>query len=794
MKKKGGKAGGCDRVPASSRGPPPASVWGEGEPAESESKFRLLFESSPTAMLFWDGNVFVDCNPAALALLGYARKEELVGRHPGDLSPERQPDGRTSREKAREIYALAQAKGSHRFEWVHTKADGEELWVEVVLTALPIGGRLLFHTLWFDITERKRAEAEREEAREFLDSIVENIPDMIFVKTAEDLRFVRTNRAGEALLGVPRSELVGKTNRELFPKERADAYEATDREVLARGELLDVPEELFQRADGTLRVLHTKKIPLRGPDGRARFILRISEDITERKRAEERLRRQAAAIEQASEAVVMTDTEARIRYVNPAFERITGYSREEALGRNPRFLKSGRHDERFYRELWETLRSGRTWRGHFINKKKDGSLYEEDAAIFPLRDDEGRTLNYVAVKRDVTNEVKLERHLRQSQKMEALGTLAGGIAHDFNNILTPIIGYAQLLLDGIDGPITDEQRHDLERIVSAGVRAQDLVGQILTFARRGERERQPVRVGPIVKETLKFLRASLPATIELRQAFETDQDTVVADPTQIHQVLMNLLTNASQALGEGGGVLEVGMKDAEADAGLGYLPPELQRGSYLLLTVSDTGPGMAPEVLERIFEPFFTTKAPGVGTGLGLAVVHGIVEGHGGAVKVYSEPGQGTTFNVFLPKAAGAGPVEAAPEAEVPRGTERILFVDDEEAIAALGRKVLEGLGYRVEAATDGLAALRRFREDPAGFDLVVTDQTMPKITGAALAQRLTAVRPDIPVILCTGFAAAVAQETSLPRGVREVLRKPLTVRELGQAVRRVLDRGAGTG
>ncbi|MEW5724168.1 MAG: ATP-binding protein, partial [Thermodesulfobacteriota bacterium] len=481
------------------------------------------------------------------------------------------------------------------------------------------------------------------------------------------------------------------------------------------------------------------------------------------------------------------DIEGNIEYVNPATERVTGYPRDELIGRNPRIFKSGRQDEAFYRNLWETILRGEVWTGRLTNRCKDDALIEQQATISPIRDSSGKISGFVAVRRDVTEQVRLESQLVQTQKMEALGTLAGGIAHDFNNILGAILGYTEVAL--MDTPGDGGARASLGQVLKACERARNLVHQILTFSRKTEQERMPLEVGPIAKECLKFLRASLPATIELRKGVAFRSGKILADPTQIHQVIMNLCTNAAQAMRATGGVLELGLDIVTISGQQAHLMDELPPGDYQVLAISDTGPGMIPEVKNHIFEPFFTTKERGEGTGLGLSVVHGIVKGHGGTVNVYSEPGQGAVFKVYLPlvegrKEAGPAPRQIPP----PGGTERVLFVDDEASLVEVARHMLEFLGYDVTTFTDSREALEMFKSDLAAFDLVVTDQTMPKMTGAELAREMMALRPDLPIILCTGFSHQVDAASARALGIRRLLPKPFTHQEMAEKVREVLD------
>jgi signal transduction histidine kinase/ActR/RegA family two-component response regulator len=400
---------------------------------------------------------------------------------------------------------------------------------------------------------------------------------------------------------------------------------------------------------------------------------------------------------------------------------------------------------------------------------------------------DGQPVGVQGIARDVTERKRLEAQLRQSQKMEALGTLAGGVAHDFNNILSAILGYTELTLSDIT---PDRKGRDyLRQVLVAGERAKELVQQLLAFSRQTEQERRPVLLYLIVKEVLMLLRAALPATITLRERLDNTPGYIMADPTQIHQVLLNLCTNASQAMQTTGGDLMVSLDMLDVTADMEAVSPHLRPGSYMRLSVEDTGNGIPVEFLERIFEPFFTTKSIGQGTGLGLAVVHGIVSSHGGAIMVKSTPGQGTIFEVYLPRSnqTTRATVSATTEEDIPTGTECVLFVDDEEALAHLGQLSLQRLGYRVVLHTDSIAALEAFRAAPDDFDLLITDQTMPRMTGDALVQAVHHIRPDLPVILCTGFSHTMTAERAAVLGINAFCMKPSTIRDLAVVIRQVL-------
>lgn len=375
--------------------------------------------------------------------------------------------------------------------------------------------------------------------------------------------------------------------------------------------------------------------------------------------------------------------------------------------------------------------------------------------------------------------------LVQASKMESIGTLASGIAHDFNNILAAIIGYAELAMSEVSE--LSLAKEDLEEVLKAGYRAKDLVKQILNFSRKSDGECSPVTLGTVIKESLKMLRSVIPANVHICQNI-IDTGTVMVDPTHIHQVLMNICTNAVHAMGEAGGVLTIDLENEDI-TGNNASDQNLPAGRYSRLSISDTGQGMIPEVLDRIFDPYFTTKEPGCGTGLGLTVVQGIVKNFRGAVCCESEPGKGSSFHVYFPRVETVdGSVEIMEERPLPGGNERILFVDDEPALAKMAERILKSQGYSVVSRTSSRDALEDFRKEPYGFDLVITDMTMPVMTGDRLAQSLMEIRRDIPVILCTGFSEHITEEKAKKIGIREFILKPLKKRELAHAIRKILD------
>ncbi len=515
---------------------------------------------------------------------------------------------------------------------------------------------------------------------------------------------------------------------------------------------------------------------------------RVKERTAELRESEEALRRASAynrsLIEASLDPLVTIDPGGRISDVNAATEHATGYTRSELIGTDfsDYFHRSGERAGRIQAGLRRRAGPGLSPR----NPPQGRARHKSSLQRLRLQGRDGSVIGVFAAARDVSEQQKLEAQLRQAQKLEALGTLSGGIAHDFNNMLASIIGFTEMIKDHT--PEGSREHRHARRVLEAGIRGRDLVRQMLTFSRQTEQEKKPLRLSSIVKESVKLLRASIPSTVSIKFSIKSESGVILGDPTQISQVLMNLATNAAYAMRETGGTFEIELSDFSVSPTSGD-PHGIDSGLYMRLTVRDTGAGIPPEIADRIFDPFFTTKKIGEGTGLGLSVVLGIVKQAHGYITVESEPGKGSTFNVYFPKiveepvAQGVAGDEAAPT-----GKESILFVDDEEALVEMGEELLADLGYEVASRTGSREALALFRLDPSRFDLVITDQTMPDMTGVQLASELLSIRPDIPVILCTGFSHTAGEESTRAAGIKGFVMKPLTKRELAKTVRKVLD------
>jgi len=523
------------------------------------------------------------------------------------------------------------------------------------------------------------------------------------------------------------------------------------------------------------------------------YIMQLRQAANLKKMVEERTRdlqiaeqRYRRLFEDIRDVVFISTPEGTLLDVNPVGLEMFGYdSNDELLKDNRVFVlyENPSDREAFRREIEE---NGFVKDFEVVMKRKNGEKLMGQITASVERDKDGNISAYRGIIRDVTEKKRLEEQLMQAQKMEAIGTLAGGIAHDFNNILGVILGYTELVLE--DLPAGTQLRQNVESIYTAASRAAELVKQILAFSRQGNRTRQPIRLTPVIQESLKLLRSILPSTITIHRAFRTVSDFALADGSQIHQIMMNLCSNAAHAMQEKGGILEISLDEISIAPAADSKGTNLKPGHYLKLSVKDTGYGMSEPILKRIFEPYFTTKKPGEGTGMGLAVIHGIVKIHGGEITVHSEPGKGSIFNVYLPKMDEEAASEAIVYAEIVGGNECILLVDDETSLIQVGTLMLERLGYKVVGKSDPLEALDVFRKEPALYDLVISDVTMPNMTGVRLSRELREIKPGIPVILCSGFSSAINRDQLIEFGVNEFVMKPIIKNDLARVVRRVID------
>lgn len=521
---------------------------------------------------------------------------------------------------------------------------------------------------------------------------------------------------------------------------------------------------------------------------RDQALFEMKKELVERKRAEAELREREEHLrilfEQAADAIYVSRTDGCLVKVNQAACKATGYTEDEMMCLNVTDIDAMVVTDDAFNDFFHTLVPGKSVHIESVQRRKDGSTFPVEITIALLETSDGYRI--MGISRDITNRIKLENRMKQVQKLEAIGSLAGGIAHDFNNILSPIVGISEILLE--DLPVDSAESEKIQKIYNAGMRGSDLVKQILTFSRQSEHKKLPVKFQKVLQEVLKLTRSTIPADVEIIQDIQNDCGQIMADPTHLHQVAMNLITNAYHALNNSSGRIFVQLKEIllESEDSSLFL---LEKGKYAMLTVVDTGIGIEPDIIDRIFEPYFTTKGIGKGTGLGLATVYGIIKEYCGDIKVYSEPCRGTTFNVYLPVIKGPDKIESEKKIQkLPTGNERILLVDDEEVIAQLEKEMLERLGYKVTEKCSSIEALETFKANPFSFDLIITDMTMPRMTGDQLALEMMSLNPDIPVIICTGFSERINRETASAMGIKGFLMKPVVMFDIADMVRKVLN------
>ena len=638
-----------------------------------------------------------------------------------------------------------------------------------------------------DITQRKQLEDMLAESLERYRKVFDTLKDGILLFEKDGLTIRHVNPAIEAMLEYSKEELIGNNLENIVFPDDIGSYQEMKKTLNDVG-ILHYKAARIKKKTG--QVFDTDIYMIDKTD----LVQCVLGNISKRKQVE-------ASLHSSKEKFrsIMDNIGIGVALISPAMEvlELNQKMREWFPDLDPRispicyraFNNPPRDVICDYCPTYRTLKDGLVHENNTITPTANGPRNYRIVSS-PIFDKNGEVAAAIEMVNDITERITLEKQLLHSQQLESIGTLAGGIAHDFNNILSSVIGYTELSLDITDKGIELEEY--LEEIHTAGKRARDLVKQILTFARQAEEEVRPIQVDVIVKEVLKFIRSSLPTTIEIKQNIESDA-LIMGNAVQIHQIMMNLCTNAAHAMKDGIGVLEISLAEVQIDFGL--FPPavdDLQRGDYLKLSVSDTGSGISPSVIGQIFVPYFTTKDIGEGTGMGLSMVHGIVENYGGKITVDSELGKGTTFTIYLPVTRPQKTFHPHEQSELPLGTERILFVDDELPIAKLGGRILEGLGYKVNVQTRSMEALELFKNNPSDFDLVITDMSMPNMPGDMLAAQLIKLRPDIPVILCTGYSKKISEQLIAAIGIKAIENKPVVKADLARTVRKVLDEAKG--
>jgi PAS domain S-box-containing protein len=754
---------------------------------EREEILRSLVETSQDWIWSTDAEGrHTYCNPAIEKILGYP-PERFLERPALDFMHEE--DRELLRDKLGQWIEQGSGWRNELIRWRHR--DGSVRYLES--SAVPImgeDGQLQgFRGIDRDITERLQTEQALRESEERFRTLVANIPGVSYRCICnQDWTMEYISDEVETLTGYRPSDFLGNQVRSyasvIHPDDRQMVQSVVTDGVRKREPF--AMEYRIVRADEQVRWVYERGQGVFDNHGEVRWLDGVTVDVTDRKRGEAERERLLSAIEQSGEVIFITDVSGAIQYVNPAFERTTGYSREEALGQNPRILKSGEQDREFYSKLWQTITSGKTWQGRFINRRKDGTHYNEEATISPVCDEAGNIVSYVAVKSDVTQILALEEQYRQAQKMEAIGQLTGGVAHDFNNLLQAIIGYNSLAL--VDLGEQHPVHEILTEVDAAGKRAATLVGQLLAFSRRQIMRPENLDLNEVVSGLLKMLKRVIGEHIRIELVQGHHLGKVHADRGMVEQVVMNLCVNARDAMSEGG-TLSIETQNVLVDTDYCASHPWAKPGRYLLLSVTDAGCGMDRNTIEHIFEPFFTTKEEGRGTGLGLATVYGIVKQHEGMITAYSEPGKGSTFKVYLPlcelKAESVGSMI---EGAAVGGTETILLAEDDELVRDLAMMILERGGYAVLTASNGSEAMELFEKRGEEIDMALLDVVMPGMGGREVREQMIAVRPDIRVLFTSGYTEnAVHTNFVLDHGLT-LIQKPYSTDALLRAVRTVLD------
>lgn len=746
---------------------------------ESEYKYRVLVNEINDGLFVVDAQgVITFANRALAKIHGLESPEQLVGRNLFEfIAP-------IALHHVKEVFAEAVETGiaAEVVETHIVRPDGEGAFIEVKSVPILKDGRVAgFRGILRDVTERKRSELALRETYDRLEAVIDaSAAGITILNRGGNVKL--WSRAAERMFGWRKEEVLDR-QMPTVPSDRREEYRGLRERAMAGESIIGV-EVVRRKKDGSPIDISLSTAPLRDENGSITGVVGIMVDITERKRAEGQIRLQAAALETAANSIIIADRGGTIEWVNPAFTRMTGYTAEEAIGRTPRLLRSGQHDQAFYRHLWETVLSGQVWHGETINRRKDGSLYTEEQTITPVPDERGNIAHFIAIKLDITGHRRLEDQLRQAQKLEAIGLLVGGIAHDFNNLLNGIIGFSELA--SMELPEGSKGASHLSRVPRLGRQAAGLINQLLAFARKAPLERQPLDLNPLLKESGKLLQRTFPETITIQVEPAFEPLVTNADLGGVQQIILNLATNARDAMPHGGALtirlVPVTLREASLDD-----RPHRRPGTFACLTVSDTGTGIPAAIRDRIFDPFFTTKEPGHGTGLGLASVHGIVHQHEGWLEVETAEGQGSAFHVFLPIVPI--PADATPSSKeaIPHGRETLLFVEDNPISLEMGEILLSGLGYTVLTAVDGVEALTVFRTR-LDIGLVLTDAIMPRMGAVDLIPALRALKPDLKVLVSSGYAPDEIRRTLDHLGVSGYIRKPFSQAELATAIRATID------
>jgi two-component system, cell cycle sensor histidine kinase and response regulator CckA len=749
---------------------------------ESEERFARLSDAAFEGIVISEDGCVIDLNEQLATMLGYSRSE-MIGLE-------------VTRFVAPESLKLVQNNMTsgieEPYEHLALRKNGSTFSVEARAKSIPQNGHKIRVTAVRDMTERKQTEEFLRASEQKYRNLFESANDAMFIFDPSSEIILEANSKACETYGFTREEFVGLSLKSIT----MDAVRGENeiRRTLEAGSMKDYETVHIKKGGVAAHFLvNASVIEYKG----ARAILSISRDVTERKSADEILRLQSAAIQSAANAIVITDRSGAITFVNSAFTRITGYSPDEALGKNPRILKSGEQTSAFYENMWGTINEGKVWRGEVVNKRRDGSIYSEEMTITPVQNEQREITHFIAIKNDITDRKGLQEQLIQAQKMEGIGTLAGGIAHDFNNILGIILGHLSLMTRSDSDASTLSTSADT--IANAVQRGASLVRQILTFARKTEVSRKPVDVNAHIVELTKMLQQTFPKTIEIICDLDNALPIISVDQTQLEQAILNLCINARDSMeGVNGTKLGSGKLTIRTGTISGrHLRARFEdaiASEYVNIAVVDTGTGIDPETKRKIFEPFFTTKDAGKGTGLGLAVVYGVLKAHQGFVDVESEVGRGTTFTLFFPvsmNVVGSASMDEVENTVDLTGSETILLIEDEVNLRELMTKILQGYGYRVLTAGDGVEAIDQFELHRKEIAIVLSDMDLPRLDGSEVFSIMKLKDPNVKVILVSGYLEPQFKSELLKAGAKDFVQKPYVPSEVLKKMREVLDAGS---
>lgn len=749
--------------------------------ATSEGKFALAFDASPDAIninRLKDG-LYLEINKGFKDLTGYT-KEDVIGRTSEEIDIWYDPADRQ-----RLVRRLTKYGYCENLEAKFRKKDGRVTTALMSARVISVNDEPHIISITRDIGKLKKMERKVAAQQQLFETMFNAIEDGIVI-TNTQRQIILANDGMKQTFGYSQNELLGMTTERLYADRQK--YQEAGKIIFNAAEKSPNVKysQLYLHKSGKTFPAATFAAKLHDQDGNWLGNLGIMRDIAEQQKIEEEREKLIAAVEQTGEAVVITDLQGAIEFVNPAFEVITGYSKEEIIGKNPNILKSGKHDELFYQELWTTISSGETFKSRMVNKRKDGSEYTEEATISPIKSSDGKIVNYVAVKRDITNQLTMEQQLRQAQKMEAIGRLTGGVAHDFNNMLGVIMGYSEMALDNI--PPEDKIHGDLQAIYDAAERSEAIVRQLLAFSRLQTITPKNLDLNTAVEGMLNILRRLIGEDLRLDWLPHANPLPIKMDPSQIDQILANLCVNSKDAINNHGTItIETGRTVFDEDycsEHMGFQP-----GTYVMLAVSDDGIGIQKKDLERVYEPFFTTKELGRGTGLGLSTVYGIVKQNHGYINIYSELGQGTSVKIYFPFC-----YENTEQNEmnyhqphVQTGDEKILIVEDDDAIREMVEMMVVSLGYRAITADTPEQAINMVMNKERTIDLLLTDVVMPQMNGKELSFQLQKRIPGLKCLYMSGYTSNVIVNKGVLGEDICFVQKPFTRDLLAQKIREAL-------